>query len=39
VQHRFTDEEHFLKNNEVKVKEGIVLPFTAGRTGFSKGQW
>ena len=39
VQHRFTDEVHFLKDNGMKVQQVIVLPFTAGRVGFSKGQW
>ena len=39
VQHRFTDEVHFLKENGMKVQQENVLPFTAGRAGFSKGQW
>jgi hypothetical protein len=39
VQHRFTDEVHFLKDNGMKVQQENVLPFTAGRAGFSKGQW
>lgn len=28
-----TDEVHFLKDNGMRVKQGTVLPFTAGRTG------
>jgi hypothetical protein len=39
VQHRFTDKVHFLKDYGMKVQQEIVLPFTAGRAGFSKGLW
>ena len=30
---------YFLKDNGMKVQQENVLPFTAGRAGFSKGQW
>ena len=36
VQHRFTDEVHFLKDNGMKVQQENVLPFTAGRAGSAK---